>query len=118
MVRRAAGIGLIGMGVLGIGAGTLYRLEEYAFGGAIFWWVVMAGLVAVGLGLVILGRRRPAVSTFGAVTCALSLVLLVRWEIHVGHLGAWLWLCGIPGLAGFGVGIGHALLTWRRQSQS
>jgi peptidoglycan/LPS O-acetylase OafA/YrhL len=109
---RGTGAVLVTLGALVIGVGALYMLEEYAFGGAIFIWALMLGLTVAGVGVVVMRRSRLA-SFIGALVCATSLGLIVLWEIQVGSLEAWRWVCGVPAAIGLIVGLRDTMSAHR-----
>lgn len=65
----------LALGTLLMALGGLYLFLDYRFGGAVFYWSLMWGLMAAGLGLALLGTRRRWVAVAGIVACLISTAL-------------------------------------------
>jgi type VI protein secretion system component VasK len=56
-VEAVGGIPFV-LGLLVVALGFLWQLFGYMFGGAVFVWSLMWGLMSIGLGLVLMGTSR------------------------------------------------------------
>jgi hypothetical protein len=106
-------LGLIALtlGTLLMALGGLYLLLEFRYGGAIFYWSLMWGLMLAGVGLALMGTQRRWLAVAGALTCVVSVAMTAYWH-HFALLDAsWLWLIGI----GCSIGISYAgvAFAWR-----
>lgn len=89
------GLIFLSLGTLLMALGGLYLLLDWRYGGAIFYWSLMWGLMAVGLGLALMGARRRWRAVAGAFTCLISVAMTAYWH-HFALLDAsWLWGIGI-----------------------
>lgn len=85
----------LALGTLLMALGGLYLLLEYRYGGAIFYWSLMWGLMTAGLGLALMGTRRRWLAVAGTLTCLVSVAMTVYWHRHATLGAAWLWGIGI-----------------------
>jgi hypothetical protein len=85
----------LALGVVLMALGSLYWLAEYRFGGAVFYWSLMWGMMAVGIGLALMGTRRRWLAIAGVLACVVSAALTVYWQQLAILDASWLWLIGI-----------------------
>jgi hypothetical protein len=90
----------LALGTLLMALGALYVLLDYRFGGAVFYWSLMWGLMAAGLGLALIGTERRWVAVVGIVTCLFSAALTTYWHRQASLDDSWLWLIGTGCAAG------------------
>jgi hypothetical protein len=85
----------LALGTLLMALGGLYAFLDYRFGGAIFYWSLMWGLMAAGVGLSLMGTERRWFAIVGTVACSSSAALTVYWHRQASLDDSWLWLIGI-----------------------
>jgi hypothetical protein len=90
----------VSLGAIVIALGTIYVLNEWRFGGAIFAWSLMWGLMLVGVGLAFMSPGRLAMALGGLVACVASAYLVFRWEKHVALTGWAEWIYPADALGG------------------
>ena len=99
------------LGALLIALGGLYVLLDQMYGGAVFYWSLMWGLMAAGFGLALMGTRRRWVAVAGILTCLVSVALTKYWQQFATLNDSWLWPLGIGCSAG--ILYGSVALVWQ-----
>jgi hypothetical protein len=90
----------LALGTLLIALGGLYVLLDQMYGGAVFYWSLMWGLMAAGFGLALMGTQRRWVAVAGILTCLVSVGLTAYWHQFASLNDSWLWLIGTGCSAG------------------
>ena len=107
------------LGLLVVALGFLWQLFGYRFGGAVFAWSLMLGLMGVGVGLVLMGTSRRAVAVAGVLASGLSLVITATWHIRISPLNdEWLWCIGVPNCLAVPYGITAFVKTTVRRRRA
>lgn len=106
-------------GLLVLTLGFLWQLFGYRFGGAVFAWSLMLGLMGVGVGLVLMGTSRRVLAVAGVLASGLSLLITATWHIRISPLhDDWLWGIGVPNCLAIPYGIAAFVMTTRRRRQA
>ena len=101
----------LALGTLLIALGGLYVLLDQMYGGAVFYWSLIWGLMAAGFGLALMGTRRRWVAVVGIVTCLVSAALTIHWHLQSTLDASWLWLIGTGCSAG--IFYGSVAVVWQ-----
>jgi|EndMetStandDraft_4_1072995.scaffolds.fasta_scaffold328536_2 hypothetical protein len=102
----------VAIGALLMALGGLYLLAEYRFGGAVFYWSLMWGLMIAGIGLALMGTQRRWLAIAGVLACVVSAALTVYWHQLAILDASWLWLIGI----GCSTGILYGAVAFARRT--
>ncbi len=107
------------LGLLVVCLGLLWQIFGYMFGGAVFVWSLMWGLMGMGVGLVLMGTSRRALAVAGVLASGLSLALTATWHLRISPLlNEWLWFIGVPNCLAITYGIAAFVTTTVRRRRA